>query len=439
MLLLYFSLFFIPSKAQFKPFFLFTYLFIFFYFSLHNLFSTGENFFYNHFRNLRIDWLSFTLLWASFWVVLFSGILYPYLYSKYCLFIQIFFFVFISTNLLFFFISFEFTLFPIFLLLFFLRAYKERYFSLIYFFIYTSLSRIPLFIIIFFILQKGVNSFIYIMNQDFNTLFMYFFFFILLGFIAKIPIFRLHFWLPKAHVDAPTRGSIILARILLKLRGYRFLRRFFLIKNLNGGLFFLVIIRVVGFFFSSNICLRLVDYKVIVAYSSVSHISLAFSALLLSSFLVCFKRAFFLLIRHAIVSPIIFFFSQVFFDSHNTRSIKNIKSIKKRSFFFYFFFFCVLINLRLPPFINFIGEFYILWGFYNMSILRIFFFFLRFISNRVFSVYLLRAVTHRSNKIQNNQIYNLVFWIINRLSFFIIIYFTILCLFLNKIFIIYYF
>lgn len=339
MLLLYFSLLFIPFKSRFKPLFFFTYFFFFFYFSLHNLFTTRERGFYNHFRNMRIDWLSFALLWASFWVVIFSGLLYPHLYSKYYFFIQIFFFVFISTNLLFFFIFFEFTIFPIFLLLFFLRAYKERYFSLIYFFLYTSLSRIPLFIIIFFILQKGMNNYIYIINQEYYRFHFFFFFFILLGFIAKIPIYRLHFWLPKAHVDAPTRRSIILARILLKLRGYRFIRRFLLIKNFNRMLFFLIIIRVIRFFFSSNICLRLVDYKVIVAYSSVSHISLAFSALLLSSYIVSFKRAFFLLIRHAIVSPIIFFFSQIFFESYNTRSIKNIKNIKKRNFFFYFFFF----------------------------------------------------------------------------------------------------
>lgn len=99
---------------------------------------------------------------------------------------------------------------------------------------------------------------------------------VLVAFIAKLPVYRLHSWLPKAHVDAPVGGSIVLAGILLKLGGYRVLR---LVIRFSSSTAFLLVFRIWRYLVTAAMCMRLVDYKVVVAYSSVSHISIAFSRL----------------------------------------------------------------------------------------------------------------------------------------------------------------
>lgn len=126
---------------------------------------------------------------------------------------------------------------------------------------------------------------------------------VLLAFIAKLPVYRLHSWLPKAHVDAPVGGSIVLAGILLKLRGYRVIR---LILRFSSNVSLLLIFRIWGYLVTAVMCMRLVDYKVVVAYSSVSHISIAFSRLV-SYIIWGFTGAFLIMIRHRVVSPLMFY------------------------------------------------------------------------------------------------------------------------------------
>merc|ERR1711881_649429 len=99
--------------------------------------------------------------------------------------------------------------------------------------------------------------------------------------------YRLHSWLPKAHVDAPVRGSIVLAAI----------------------------------------CMRLVDYKVVVAYSSVSHMSIAFSGLV-SFYYWGLTRAFVMIVRYGVVSPLMFYLGNLWYERVRTRGIGAIKRSK---------------------------------------------------------------------------------------------------------------
>lgn len=121
--------------------------------------------------------------------------------------------------------------------------------------------------------------------------------------MAKLPVYGLHSWLPKAHVDAPVGGSIVLARILLKLRRYGVLR---LVLGFSSSTAFLLVFGVWGYLVTAAMCIRLVDYKVIVAYSSVSHISIAFSRLI-SYFIWGLSRSFYIMVRHRVVSPLMFY------------------------------------------------------------------------------------------------------------------------------------
>lgn len=102
-----------------------------------------------------------------------------------------------------------------------------------------------------------------------------------IAFLVKFPIYFVHFWLPKAHVEAPVAGSIILAGVLLKLGGYGLYRLNFL---LAPGIFnySISILRLVGASILGLMCCRLRDIKVIIAYSSVVHIAIIIASLIRS-------------------------------------------------------------------------------------------------------------------------------------------------------------
>jgi len=98
-----------------------------------------------------------------------------------------------------------------------------------------------------------------------------------MGFCFKLPSVPFHVWLPEAHVEAPTVGSVLLAGIILKIAFYGFLRfllgfSFFIVADF---IFFIYVIAFIGLFFSSCIALNQIDIKKIIAYSSIAHMNFA--------------------------------------------------------------------------------------------------------------------------------------------------------------------
>lgn len=105
-----------------------------------------------------------------------------------------------------------------------------------------------------------------------------------MAFIVKIPLYSTHLWLPKAHVEAPVAGSIVLAAILLKLGRYGLLRVCAMHQNFNSPVKPLFIsLALVGAVFTGLICLRQTDLKALIAYSSVSHIGILIAATITTS------------------------------------------------------------------------------------------------------------------------------------------------------------
>jgi NADH-ubiquinone oxidoreductase chain 4 len=133
---------------------------------------------------------------------------------------------------------------------------------------------------IFYILSYSLTLNIFILI-NYSFYYYLFYFTIIFAFLVKIPIFLVHLWLPKAHVEAPVSGSMILAGVLLKLGGYGLIRvfPFLLLIGLNYNFIF-VSISLIGGFLISLVCLRQMDIKALIAYSSVAHIGIVLRGLL---------------------------------------------------------------------------------------------------------------------------------------------------------------
>lgn len=156
------------------------------------------------------------------------------------------------------------------------------------FFIYTLLGSV--FVLLCFLsiyANKGTSSFDFFLQSYFFThRQLLFWFFMFCGFAVKIPVLPVHIWLPEAHVEAPTPGSVILAGILLKLGSYAMLRLllgFFMFISYDL-VFFVLILALVGFTYGSMAAFSQIDIKKIIAYSSIAHMTLVYLGCLVSLF-----------------------------------------------------------------------------------------------------------------------------------------------------------
>lgn len=278
---------------------------------------------------------------------------------------------FFCDSLIIFYLIFECSVVPVFLIIFGWGYQSSRIDAGIYILRYTVLFSFPLLIIIILL---GVFT-------NFNSLISFIFF--TSAFMVKFPLFGVHLWLPRAHVEAPVYGSIILAGVILKLGGYGLIKLGLLLGDLiiKFSLHFIVY-RIVGSLYVSFICLLQRDMKILIAYSSIVHIGLVFSGLLTIRE-VCVNGRLIIMIGHGLCSSGLFFMVGSIFDrTHRRRILINRGLTCILPLFSLFWFIFCSSNLSFPPCLNFVGEILLLvgivsWNFYIIFLL----FFLGFFSS----------------------------------------------------------
>nr|YP_009827454.1 NADH dehydrogenase subunit 4 [Paulhutchinsonia pilosicollis]QIV24531.1 NADH dehydrogenase subunit 4 [Paulhutchinsonia pilosicollis] len=365
-------------------------------------FSFGNLIMYLSF-NLGCDFLSFSLILLSFWIcslmIMASGkIFLTKNYSNLFLFIMIvlmisLYLTFSSLNFFIFYLFFEISLIPTLILIVGWGYQPERVEAGVYLLFYTLFASLPMMISIFYYYEIFNVLDFYLMNLGVNNLYMY----ICMNgvFFVKIPMFFVHLWLPKAHVEAPVAGSMILAGIMLKLGGYGLLRvmKIFLEIGLKVNVVFIVV-SLVGGFFVSLICVRQSDIKSLIAYSSVAHMGLAVSGILtMSSW--GFWGSLVMMIAHGLCSSGLFCLANITYERVGSRSLYLNKGFLNiiPNFSFWWFLFCSS-NMAAPPSLNLLGEIILINSLVNFSWLSMIFLSLLSFFSAVYSLFLYSFSQH---------------------------------------------
>jgi len=202
-------------------------------------------------------------------------------------------------------------------------------------------------------------DYIYIRNISFI-----FSFFIFMCFAVKLPIYGIHYWLPIAHVEAPTFGSVILASILLKLGGVSLLRLINIMNILEIN-YYLLSYFIIFTVFRTIICCFQSDFKRLIAYSSVSHI-IVIPFLVFSSNILSIKTTLIIILFHGLSSSLIFLSVGILYFIFSSRLLILIRGLillsPLLSFIFILTFFY---TLSAPPFPSYVAEvFFLISSFY---------------------------------------------------------------------------
>jgi proton-translocating NADH-quinone oxidoreductase chain M len=190
-----------------------------------------------------------------------------------------------------------------------------------------------------------------------------------LSFAAKVPMLPVHIWLPEAHVEAPTAGSVILAGILLKLGSYGLIR-FSLPLFPDASVFytpFVMALSAVGVVYGSLTAIRQTDLKRIIAYTSVAHMNLVVMGIF-SFNVVGVEGAILQSLSHGFVSSSLFLLIGVVYDRHHTRMVKYYSGlVHTMPLFTSVFLLFTMANIAIPGTSSFVGEFLILVGVMKIS------------------------------------------------------------------------
>nr|QZZ81768.1 NADH dehydrogenase subunit 4 [Clepsis pallidana] len=348
----------------------------------------------NNYNNLSYmfgcDMISFGLILLSIWICalmmmasenLFKLSFYINFFIFNIIFLLIMLYMtFSAMNLFMFYLFFEGSLIPTLLLIMGWGYQPERIQAGLYLLFYTLFASLPLLLGIFYIFNEMNYIMMYFMKfMNLNLYLLYFS--MIMAFLVKMPMYFVHLWLPKAHVEAPVSGSMILAGIMLKLGGYGLLRVMVFMQQL--GLKFnliWVVISLLGGFYVSLKCFCQVDIKSLIAYSSVAHMSLVIGGIMTMNYW-GFMGSYVLMIGHGLCSSGMFCLANINYERFHSRSLFINKGMMNFMPSLSLWWFLLLSsNMAAPPSLNLMGEIMLInslmsWCWFSMIFLMLISFF----------------------------------------------------------------
>nr|QWS05931.1 NADH dehydrogenase subunit 4 [Procottus major]QWS05944.1 NADH dehydrogenase subunit 4 [Procottus major] len=278
-----------------------------------------------------------------------------------------------ATEIIMFYVMFEATLIPTLILITRWGNQTERLNAGVYFLFYTLAGSLPLLVALLLLQNStGTLSLLTIQYSDPVELSSYahklWWAGCLLAFLVKMPLYGVHLWLPKAHVEAPIAGSMILAAVLLKLGGYGMMRMVVMLEPLTKELSYpFIVFALWGVIMTGSICLRQTDLKSLIAYSSVSHMGLVVGGILIQTPW-GFSGALILMIAHGLASSALFCLANTSYERTHSRTMLLARGLQMvLPLMTAWWFIASLANLALPPLPNLMGELMIITSLFNWS------------------------------------------------------------------------